>query len=178
MMRSEKPIPRQDKLARRLQRVASFSVVALCLGAPLQAQAAAVKAVSSASVTILDRGGLYAPAAFSFEAPAGRSASAGMSAEGSSGNTQLTISGEVGDTLSITAPSSLILVRNGGDEVLTAAMRATSADEFGGQGLMTGGSVMRAGSMKVDIGCNLTDAVTAMSPGAYRGQFVVLIQYN
>ncbi len=153
--------------------------MALCGLLAGQAQAGTVQAFATASVTVLDRGGLAAPTAFVFSPPAARGASDNALASLPSGNAQLTISGQVGDMLSIAAPSTFTLVRDGGDGILTANMHATLAEDFGGQDLMTAGSVLRAGSTKVDFGCQLTQAsAAAPPPGAYQGQFTVLIQYN
>jgi hypothetical protein len=160
-------------------RLASLVLAFAALAIGSQAQAGIVRAVAAVSVTILDRGaGVQAAAPLSF-ASAASARSGGAVTDTASGNTQLTINGEVGDTLSILAPSSLTLVHDGGDETFSARTHAISADAIGGLDFMTGGSVMRADSMKVDIGLKLTQASGAdLPPGAYQGQFVVLIQYN
>jgi hypothetical protein len=164
-----------------MMRMASILLALATLTFGSQAQAeGVVRAVATASVTILDRGsGVQAATPLRFAQAASSATSGAAVSETASGNTQLTISGEVGDTLSILAPSSLTLVRNGGDETYSARTHAMWADAIGGQDFMTGGSVMRADTMKVDIGLKLTQASGAdLPPGAYHGQFVVLIQYN
>ena len=82
-----------------------------------------------------------------------------------------TVSGEGGQTFSITAPASFDMTRSGGSEVLTVTVTKT-----GTSGTLSG-SIGSAGTASVGVGGSFGVSSSTVS-GAYSGTFDVTTAYN
>lgn len=94
------------------------------------------------------------------------------------GPATLTIFGQSGDAVSVAAPESFKVMRNGGDETLTVRTSTNSEYSLGGNGVVLGGAA-NADTMSVNVGGSLAVASNDTAvPGAYQGLLVVVVQYN
>ena len=121
--------------------------------------------------------------------PAGSSTNPTTSASGATsggtnppsppGNATLTIHGQAGDAVSMAVPESFTVVRTGGTEALTVKTNTNVEYGLSGDGVVLGGTVMGGNTMSVNVGGSISLASTSqVSPGAYEGLLVVVVQYN
>jgi hypothetical protein len=95
------------------------------------------------------------------------------------GNATLTIHGQAGDAVSMAVPESFTVVRTGGTEALTVKTNTNVEYGLNGDGVVLGGTVMGGATMSVNVGGSISLAsIDAVSPGAYEGLLVVVVQYN
>jgi hypothetical protein len=94
-------------------------------------------------------------------------------------NATLTIHGEAGDAVSMAVPESFQVIRSGGTEALTVKTNTNAEYGLAGDGVVLGGAVMGSSSMSVNVGGAISLASAAqVTPGAYEGLLVVVVQYN
>jgi hypothetical protein len=76
-------------------------------------------------------------------------------------------------------PESFQVIRSGGTEALTVKTNTNAEYGLAGDGVVLGGAVMGSSSMSVNVGGAISLASAAqVTPGAYEGLLVVVVQYN
>ena len=109
----------------------------------------------------------------------GGSTSGGTNPPSPPGNATLTIHGQAGDAVSMAVPESFTVVRTGGTEALTVKTNTNVEYGLSGDGVVLGGTVMGGNTMSVNVGGSISLASSSqVSPGAYEGLLVVVVQYN
>ena len=95
------------------------------------------------------------------------------------GNATLTIHGQAGDAVSMAVPESFTVVRTGGTDALTVKTNTNMEYGLDGDGVVLGGTVMGGNTMSVNVGGSISlGSNGSVSPGAYEGLLVVVVQYN
>lgn len=107
----------------------------------------------------------------------GASTSGNDGSSSPAGNATLTIRGQAGDAVSMAVPQSFTVVRTGGTDALT--VKTNTNVEYGVPGDVMAGSVMSGNTMSVNVGGSISLSSNAqVTPGAYEGLLVVVVQYN
>lgn len=142
------------------------------------APAAGISVTSSLSLPNVAMTGLTTVSVSNVGATSALSGSALGVAPGSIGNAALTVSGQAGDAVSMAVPESFRVIRTGGTETLTVKTNTNLEYALGAGGVAVGGA-LSADTMSVNVGGALNLAAAGgLTPGAYQGLLLVVVQYN
>jgi len=141
-------------------------------------QAAGINVTSSLSLPNVTMTGLTTVSVSNVGATSGLNGSVMRVVSGPIGNAALTVSGQAGDAVSMAVPESFRVIRTGGTETLTVKTNTNLEYALGPGGVSVGGA-LSADTMSVNVGGALNLAAAGgLTPGAYQGLLLVVVQYN
>ena len=172
----------------RAELCASLCAFVLLSGA---SAAHAATAQNQATATIQDSGGILVTQDLTFQAqlpsvlPTASLSSPSLATTtpttASASGANVTVTGNLGDTVSLAVPQTFDVTRAGGPETYVVSTYGVPGSSVIGAPSINNvlGGVLRAnGALSVDVSGRVAMAGRSAVPGAYRGLLVVIAQYN